>query len=107
MLADQAVFEGNGVLIEFLGRTAWANKAPAIIAHKTGVPLVPVFIHRAGRRHVLTIHPEYTLCGDLTDAGIQRDIQALSHYLENFVCAHPADWYWVHRRWKRAGESVQ
>jgi KDO2-lipid IV(A) lauroyltransferase len=106
MLADQAVFEDNGALIEFLGRKAWANKAPAIIAHKTGVPLVPVFIHRAGDRHVLTIHPEYILSGDRSEEGIGRDVQALSNYLEEFVCAHPADWYWVHRRWKRAGEPV-
>ena len=107
MLADQAVFEKNGALIEFLGRKAWATKAPAIIAYKTGVPLLPVFIHRTGDRHVLTVHPEYTLCGDHTADGIQRDIQALARYLENFICAHPADWYWVHRRWKRAGELVQ
>jgi KDO2-lipid IV(A) lauroyltransferase len=106
MLADQAVFEDNGASIEFLGRKAWANKAPAIIAHKTGVPLVPVFIHRAGERHVITIHPEYTLCGDRTEEGIVRDIQALSRYLEDFICAHPTDWYWVHRRWKRAGEPI-
>jgi KDO2-lipid IV(A) lauroyltransferase len=106
MLADQAVSEDNGTLIEFLGRKAWANKAPAVIAHKTGVPLIPVFIHREGDHHLLTIHPEYTLSGDRTEYGIQRDIQALSRYLENFVCAHPADWYWVHRRWKRAGEGI-
>ena len=106
MLADQAVFAENGVLIEVLGRKAWANKAPAIIAQKTGVPLVPVFIHREDNRCVLTIHPEYTLCGDRSEGGIQRDIQALSRYLEEFVCAHPADWYWVHRRWKRAGEPI-
>jgi len=106
MLSDQAVFEDNGALIEFLGRKAWANKAPAIIAHKTGVPLVPVFIHRTGDHHVLTILPEYKLCGDRSDEGVGRDIQALSNYLEEFVCAHPADWYWVHRRWKRAGEPI-
>jgi KDO2-lipid IV(A) lauroyltransferase len=106
MLADQAVFADNGALIEFLGRRAWANKAPAIIAHKTGVPLVPVFIHRRGDRHVLTILPEYKLCGDRSEEGVCQDIQALSRYLEDFVCAHPADWYWVHRRWKRAGEMI-
>jgi KDO2-lipid IV(A) lauroyltransferase len=106
MLADQAVFEDNGALIEFLGRKAWANKAPAVIAHKTGVPIVPVLGYRDNDRHVLTFHPEYTLCGDRSDEGIGRDIQALSRYLEEFVCAHPADWYWVHRRWKRAGEAI-
>ena len=109
MLADQAVFEDNGALIEFLGRKAWANKAPAIIAHKTGIPLLPVFIHRlapAEDRHVLTIHPEYTLCGDKSEEGICKDIQMFSRLLESFVCAHPADWYWVHRRWKRAGQPI-
>jgi KDO2-lipid IV(A) lauroyltransferase len=106
MLADQAVLEDHGTLIEFLGRKAWASKAPAIIANKTGVPLVPVFIHRDVSRSVITIHPEYRLCGDRSEAGVQRDIQALARYLEEFVCAHPTDWYWVHRRWKRAGEQI-
>lgn len=107
MLADQAVFEDNGALIDFLGRKAWANKAPAIIAHKTGVPLIPAFSHRKGDRHVLKLYPEYKLCGDRTEVGVQKDIQALSCYLEDFVCAHPADWYWIHRRWKRAGDEMQ
>ncbi len=106
MLTDQAVFEDNGALIEFLGRRAWANKAPVVIAHKTRAPIVPVFGYRDNDRHVLTFLPEYTLCGDLSEDGVRRDIQALSNYLEEFVCAHPADWYWVHRRWKRAGEQI-
>ncbi|MDD2273225.1 MAG: lysophospholipid acyltransferase family protein [Desulfuromonadaceae bacterium] len=106
MLTDQAVFEENGALIEFLGRKAWANKAPAVIARKTEAPIIPVFGYRKNSRHILTFHPEYKLCGDRTDEGTHQDIQALSRYLEEFVCAHPADWYWVHRRWKRAGQYV-
>jgi KDO2-lipid IV(A) lauroyltransferase len=106
MLVDQAVFPEDGTLIDVLGRKAWASKAPAIIARKTGVPLLPVFIHRESDRHVITVYPEYGLCGDTSESGIQHDIQALSRYLEDFVCAHPADWYWVHRRWKRAGEQI-
>ena len=106
MLTDQAASAQNGVLIEFLGRKAWALKAPVVIAHKTGVPVVPAFGYRENDRHVFQIFPEYTLCGDRTEVGIERDIQALSRYLEDFVCAHPADWYWIHRRWKRAGQSI-
>jgi KDO2-lipid IV(A) lauroyltransferase len=106
MLADQAVFEDNGALIEFLGRTAWANKAPVIIAHKTGVPIVPVSGYRGKDRHVLAFHSEFTLGSDRSEEGVRKDVQALARYLEEFICAHPADWYWVHRRWKRAGEPV-
>ncbi|MDD2733180.1 MAG: lysophospholipid acyltransferase family protein [Desulfuromonadaceae bacterium] len=105
MLTDQAAGEQNGILIDFLGRKAWALKAPVVIAHKTGVPVVPVLGYREDDRHVLVFLPEYTLCGDRTEVGIAQDIQSLSRYLEEFVCAHPADWYWVHRRWKRAGQS--
>jgi len=104
ILGDQAVFPENGVLIDILGRKAWATKAQVVIGRKTGAPLVPVFIHREGGRSVMTFYPEYELGSDTSDEGVQRDVQALSRYVENFAVAHPADWYWVHRRWKRAGE---
>lgn len=104
-LADQAVLRDEGVLINVLGRKAWATKAPIIIAQKTGAALIPAFIHREQNRHVVTLSPEYVPQNDTSDAGIQRDVQALSRYFEDFICAHPQDWYWVHRRWKRAGEA--
>jgi KDO2-lipid IV(A) lauroyltransferase len=107
MLADQAVFTEEGVLIDVLGRKAWASKTPVVIAQKTGVPLIPAFIHREHDRHVITLSPEFELSGDMSEEGIRQDVQALSCYLEDFVCAHPSDWYWVHRRWKRAGEAVE
>ena len=107
ILADQAVFTEEGVLIDVMGRKAWASKAPVVIAQKTGVPLIPAFIHREHDRHVITLSPEFELCGDMSEAGIRQDVQTLSRYLEAFVCAHPYDWYWVHRRWKRAGEPAE
>ncbi len=104
LLADQAVFPEEGTLIDVFGRKAWASKAPIIIARKTGAILLPTFIHREKDRHIITIYPEYEMSGDGSEDGIRHDTQGLSRYLENFVSAHPADWYWVHRRWKRAGE---
>jgi Kdo2-lipid IVA lauroyltransferase/acyltransferase len=106
ILADQAVRPAEGALIDVLGRKAWASKAPVIIAQKSGAPLVPVFIHREGKLHVITFYPEHRFSGDMSDEGIRQETQALSRYVENFVVAHPTQWYWVHRRWKRAGESV-
>ena len=104
ILADQAVFPEDGVLIDVLGRKAWASKAPVIIAQKSGAPLVPLFIHREGERQVITFYPEHRFSGDMSDEGIRRETQALSRYVENYIVAHPTQWYWVHRRWKRAGE---
>ncbi|GFE61771.1 lysophospholipid acyltransferase family protein [Geobacter sp. AOG2] len=106
ILADQAVFPEEGYLIDVLGRKAWGSKAPVIIAKKSGVPLVPVFLYREGERHVLSFYPEHLFSGDMSDEGIQEDTQALSRYVEDFVVSHPTQWYWVHRRWKRAGAAA-
>jgi len=107
ILADQAVFQEDGALIDVMGRKAWASKAPVIIAQKSGAPLIPTFIHREGDRQIITFHPEHHFSGDMSEEGIQRETQALSRYVEDFVVAHPTQWYWVHRRWKRAGELAQ
>lgn len=104
MLIDQAAGEQNGVLIDFLGRKAWALKAPIVIAQKTGVPIVPVFGYRAIDKHIISFFPEYIMEGDNKEESVQLNIQSLAKYLENFICAHPAEWYWIHRRWKRAGQ---
>lgn len=107
ILADQAVFPEDGVLIDVLGRKAWASKAPVVIAQKSGAPVIPAFIHREGERQVITFYPEHHFSGDMSDSGIARETQALSRYVENYIVAHPTQWYWVHRRWKRAGEPAQ
>jgi KDO2-lipid IV(A) lauroyltransferase len=106
LLVDQAVFPEEGALIRFLGRTAWASKAPVILAHKTGVVILPAFAHREGGRHVITVNPECIFDGANSDEGMASDVKHYSEYIERYIIAHPTNWYWVHRRWKRAGEPA-
>jgi KDO2-lipid IV(A) lauroyltransferase len=106
LLVDQAVFPEEGSLIQFLGRPAWASKAPVVLARKTGVAILPSFIHREGTRHVITIYPECVFEGDDSDDGMARNVKQYSEYIERFIIAHPTNWYWLHRRWKRTGETV-
>lgn len=106
ILADQAVSPEEGCLIEVIGRMAWSSRMPTVIANKTGAPLIPVFIHRDGEHHVLTFYPEHTFISTSNGNDINENTQALSRYVENFVVAHPTQWYWIHRRWKKAGELI-
>jgi len=106
LLIDQAVFPEEGALIPFLGRTAWASKVPVVLARKTGVGVLPIFTHREGEKLVITINPACVFEGPDTDEGMAADVKRYSEYIERAIIAHPTDWYWVHRRWKRAGESV-
>lgn len=107
LLADQAVFQEEGALIDVLGRKAWASKAPAIIAQKSGATVLPTFIHREEGRFVITINPAHRFSGDMSAEGIRAETQALSRYVEDFIVAHPSQWYWLHRRWKRTEEEPQ
>jgi len=106
LLVDQAVFPEEGALVDFLGRKAWASKAPVLLARKSGTAIVPAFIHREADHHVIDIYPELIFSGDKSEEAVAADVQKYSSVIEGFIVRHPVDWYWVHRRWKRAGELV-
>lgn len=106
LLVDQAVFPEEGALINFLGRKAWASKGPVVMARKSGTAVLPAFIHREADRHVIEIYPELSFSDDNSATGMAADVQLYSNAIENFIIRHPLDWYWVHRRWKRAGQLI-
>jgi len=102
LLVDQAVLPKEGCLVNFLGRPAWASRAPVLLARKTGVPVLPAFIHREGQQYVIEFEPALAFTPGSDEVGLQRDVQRYSSIIERFIIRHPTDWYWVHRRWKRA-----
>jgi len=102
LLIDQAVHPSDGVAVDFLGRPAWSTRIPALLARKCGVPRLPVFIHREGECQVVTIHPEIPFCEGDEGSPDERDMAQLNCVIEAYVVAHPTEWYWIHKRWKRA-----
>lgn len=107
ILIDQAVLAKEGCLISFLGRPALTTKLPALVARKTGTPVVPCFIAREeDGSNIVTIHPEVKL-SDETDKekAVLDDMQTLTGYIEDYIRDHPSQWLWGHRRWKRAPET--
>ena len=109
MLIDQAVGPGEGILVQFIGRPAWATKLPAYIARKSGTPMVPVFIHREGDAQIVTFHPELVpSAATPAETAAAEDVANLNRYIERYVIAHPTEWYWIHKRWKNvpAGTSA-
>jgi KDO2-lipid IV(A) lauroyltransferase len=105
ILMDQSVIRSEGLIIHFLGRNAYAMKTPAIIARKTGTPVVPAFIRRTERGHVIEIGEEIPLDTSAdSDAALFNDTVNFSRTIEDFIRQYPADWLWIHRRWKRIKE---
>ncbi len=106
ILMDQAVISDEGYVIDFLGRGAWTTKMPALIARKTGTAVLPAFIHREGKGHIITIYPEVELShNDDTENAVKEDTATFSGFIEEYVKEHPSEWLWIHRRWKRVKQS--
>lgn len=107
ILMDQAVFPEEGYVIDFLGRGAWTTKMPALIARKTGAAVVPAFIHRTNKGHVIKVYPEIELSeSDDLEEAVKKDTVAFSSSIEQYIREHPSEWLWIHRRWKRVKRSV-
>jgi Kdo2-lipid IVA lauroyltransferase/acyltransferase len=101
ILLDQDAGRG-GVFVPFLGHPASTSRALAVLALKTRAPVLPAFIHRLpDGSHELVLEPEIPLeiTGDL-DHDIEVNTARYTAAIERQVRAHPAQWFWVHRRWK-------
>ena len=107
ILMDQAVLKEESCLDSFLGRPALTTKLPALMARKTGAPVVPIIMHRdEDGGHTIVVYPEVELStAPDKDLAVQMDTKKFSSYIEDYIREYPTQWLWGHRRWKRAPES--
>ncbi|MDP1854159.1 MAG: lysophospholipid acyltransferase family protein [Candidatus Omnitrophota bacterium] len=104
MLMDQNFGSGAGVFVDFFGRKAATATGPVVFALRTDAEIVPAFIFRkADNMHQLTIEPRIVL-GTQADADKDKiifdNVAKITGIIERYVRAHPAEWGWIHRRWK-------
>jgi KDO2-lipid IV(A) lauroyltransferase len=103
ILIDQRAKRSEGVWVDFFGKKAPSTPALAVLAMRTGAPVVPVFMIRSGyRKHRLVIKKPL----QLVDTGnIKKDVetntQLMNQTLELMIRQYPDQWFWVHRRWER------
>ncbi len=102
ILIDQNITWREGVFVEFFGRPACTASGPALLALRTGAAVVPVAIFREGPgryRIVLEKAIEVARGGDLR-RDLEENTARFTRAIEAFIRRSPADWFWVHRRWK-------
>ncbi len=101
VLMDQNVDWYEGVFVDFFGHRACTNKGMALIALKTGAPVLPIFLIRQDGGFAVEIGAPLPLIrtGDKT-RDIEANTQIYNDAIERFVRRHPDQWFWVHQRWK-------
>jgi len=92
----------HGVFVPFFGRPASTSRTLAVLALRTGAPVVPAFIRRLpDGDHAVTIEPALPIVrtGD-RERDVELNTARFTAVIERHVRAQPEQWFWVHRRWK-------
>jgi KDO2-lipid IV(A) lauroyltransferase len=102
MMIDQVPASPKHALrVEFLGRPALADRAPAALAASCGAPLVVAASERGrGGEHILHVLDVLVPPRRPGRRWIDEATVLATGALDAFVRAHPAQWLWMHRRWK-------
>jgi KDO2-lipid IV(A) lauroyltransferase len=108
MMIDQAPGSSrHAVPVEFLGRRAFADRAPAALAATTGAPLVIAAARRDRRgAHVLHVLGVLEPPPRPTRRWIVEATICATRALDDFVRRYPSQWLWLHRRWKNLDASA-
>lgn len=97
MLIDQDT-KVDGVFVDFFGHPAHTPVGAAKLAVKYEIPVVTGFIHRTpSGGHRLRFAPPLNPM-EYNETALT---QLLTRRIEDQIRAHPAQWVWVHRRWKK------
>ncbi len=97
----------KGVLAPFFGRLASTAPGAIALSLDTGAPVLPVFmVRRQGIAHTLYLEepleiPEEGSLEDRIQAGVAEYLRVL----ERTVRKYPAQWLWLHRRWKTSPQK--
>jgi KDO2-lipid IV(A) lauroyltransferase len=102
ILSDQNVAAYEGVFVDFFGRPACTGAGLAVMAMRSGAPVIPVFMARqkSGKYKVI-LKPavEITRTSDY-NADLVVNTQRFTKIVEEIVREYPEQWFWFHQRWK-------
>lgn len=95
-------FGTGGIYVEFFGKKAATATGPVILAQRTGASIVPCFIIRQkdDTHRVIFEEPLDLKAGRNSPDTVTAHIQKLTGIIESYIRRYPAEWGWIHRRWK-------
>ncbi|MCX8118356.1 MAG: lysophospholipid acyltransferase family protein [Desulfobacterota bacterium] len=103
ILFDQRGKRSQGVWADFFGRKVPTTAGLAVMALRSGAPVLPVFmIREGGGRHRLIIKDPLPL---IQTGHFRKDVEAntqlFNQVLESIIRQYPEQWLWIHRRFER------
>ena len=90
--------------VDFFGWLVPAFRGPVVFSMRTGAPIIPMFMIRdALNHHKLIIKQPFNLNStENKENDILQNTAKLTKLIESYIKRYPTQWWWFHRRWKRA-----
>ena len=101
MLMDQNVDWYEGVFADFFNHRACTSNGMAMLALKSGAPVLPLFLIRTGNGFQAVVGPELpTIRTGDARKDVELNTQMYNRVIEIYARRFPDQWFWVHQRWK-------
>ena len=105
ILADQSAGR-SGILLPFFGRPCSTNPAPALFSLRYNLRLHGCLCRRIGLgQWELELSPEIPTWENGQARSVEAIMADINATYERYILEDPANWFWVHNRWKRADRA--
>jgi KDO2-lipid IV(A) lauroyltransferase len=104
LVCDLPPREGRTVTVRVCGQRAVVPAGPALLALRTGAPVVPIMCRRQpDNRYLLQVQPKLDFQpSDDQDADVDRLAQAIMDRFEDHLSATPEQWYLFSPMWDKS-----
>jgi len=103
ILLDQNYGGSGGVFVDFFGKPAATVTGPVIFSHRSGVPILPIFIVRdeIDQYKIIIDLPVMLEADPCNHSELVSNTAKLTKIIEGYIRLYPHEWGgWMHRRWK-------
>jgi KDO2-lipid IV(A) lauroyltransferase len=109
ILPDLRTNKGLRIEADFFGMPAVTNYGIALLAIRTGAPIVPGFAVRTkeGRLKCIYGEPIYLKKTGSDQNALKNAVSQINLVLEDIIKKYPDQWYWMHDRWKPASAKKE
>ncbi len=99
---DQYAGAPVGVRVPFFGKPVGSHTALAALAARTGTPVIPaIAVRKPDGRYLVRFEPELKIPPRSTpEESLIAHTAVFVRHTESWVREFPAQWLWIHRRWK-------
>lgn len=104
IMPDQHTTDREGIEVEFFGLKAMHSPALSLLSRKFKAPILPVFIStKDHEKYTITFYePIEPVITQNEEADILALTQAQADITQKVIEKKPDEWFWLHRRWKKA-----